>query len=71
MPTAARACRSCRFRSARIAAHDFGRAEFAVSVAELGTQPATLKLLAEMLPDPDQDLSQLVIAAALAGAHLQ
>jgi hypothetical protein len=51
--------------------HDFGRTEFTVSVAELGTQPATLKLLAEMLPDPNQDLSQLVIAAALAGAHLQ
>ncbi len=48
--------------------HDFGRTEFTVSVAELGTQPATLKLLAEMLPDPNQDLSQLVIAAALAGA---
>jgi hypothetical protein len=50
--------------------HDFGRTEFTVSVAELGTQPATLKLLAEMLPDPNQDLSQLVIAAALAGARL-
>lgn len=50
--------------------HDFGRTEFTVSVAELGTQPATLKLLAEMLPDPNQDLSQLVIAAALAGSRL-
>lgn len=48
--------------------HDFGRTEFTVSACELGTQPATLKLLAEMLPDPNQNLSQLVIAAALAGA---
>jgi hypothetical protein len=46
---------------------DFGRAEFAVSVAELGTQPATLKLLAEMLPDPDQKMSGTVIAAAIVG----
>ena len=50
--------------------HDFGRTEFTVSACELGTQPATLKLLAEMLPDPDQNLSQLVIAAALAGVKL-
>jgi hypothetical protein len=48
---------------------DFGRAEFGVSVAELGTPPATLKLLAEMLPDPDEKLGQLVIAAAVAGAR--
>jgi len=46
---------------------DFGRAEFGVSVAELGTAPATLTLLAEMLPDPNQNLQQLVIAAATAG----
>jgi len=44
---------------------DFGRAEFAVSVAELGAQPATLKVLAEMLPDPDQKMSGTVIAAAI------
>jgi hypothetical protein len=50
--------------------HDFGRTEFTVSACELGTQPATLKLLAEMLPDPNQNLGQLVIAAALAGAKL-
>jgi hypothetical protein len=47
---------------------DFGRAEFGVSVVELGTPPATLTLLAEMLPDPDEKLGQLLIAAALAGA---
>lgn len=48
--------------------HDFGRAEFEVSVVELGTPPATLTLLSEMLPDPDEGLSKLLIAAALAGA---
>src|ERR1700686_2055255 len=47
---------------------EFGRAEFGASVVELGTPPATLTLLAEMLPDPDEKLGQLVIAAALAGA---
>ena len=46
---------------------DFGRAEFGVSVAELGTPPATLALLSEMLPDPDEKFGQLVVAAALAG----
>jgi hypothetical protein len=49
---------------------DFGRVEFGVKVAELGTQPETLKLLAEMLPDPDEKVSQLLIAAALAGAGI-
>jgi hypothetical protein len=44
---------------------DFGRAEFTVSVAELGTQPTTLKLLADMLPDPNEKMSGTVIAAAL------
>jgi hypothetical protein len=47
---------------------DFGQAEFGVSVAELGTPPATLALLSEMLPDPDEKLGKLLIAAALAGA---
>jgi hypothetical protein len=46
---------------------DFGRAEFTVSVAELGTQPATLKLLADMLPDPNEKMSGTVIAAAIVG----
>jgi len=46
---------------------DFGRAEFGVRVAELGAAPTTLKLLSEMLPDPDQKLSGMVIAAAIAG----
>jgi hypothetical protein len=46
---------------------DFGRAEFGVRVAEIGTPPATLKLLADMLPDPNEKVSQLLIAAALAG----
>ncbi|MFI4878135.1 MAG: hypothetical protein ACHP9U_04685 [Steroidobacterales bacterium] len=44
---------------------DFGQAEFTVSVAELGVAPATLKLLAEMLPDPDEKVGQLLIVAAL------
>jgi hypothetical protein len=46
---------------------DFGNAEFTVSVAELGTQPSTLKLLAEMLPDPNEKMSGTVIAAAIVG----
>jgi hypothetical protein len=50
--------------------HDFGRVEFGVSVAELGTAPATLKLLADMLPDPNENLGKLLIAAACAGAGL-
>ncbi len=50
---------------------DFGRAEFGVRVAELGTPPQTLKLLAEMLPDPNEKVSQLLIAAAAAGAGVQ
>ena len=49
---------------------DFGRAEFRVSVAELGTAPETLKLLADMLPDPNENLEKLLIAAAAAGAKL-
>jgi hypothetical protein len=51
--------------------HDFGRAEFGVSVVELGTPPATLTLLSEMLPDPEEKLSKLLIDAALAGAVRQ
>jgi hypothetical protein len=47
---------------------DFGQAEFSVSVAELGTTPATLKLLAEMLPDADEKAGQLLISAALSGS---
>jgi hypothetical protein len=50
---------------------DFGRVEFGVSVAELGTAPATLTALAEMLPDPDERLGKLVIAAACAGVGLR
>jgi hypothetical protein len=50
---------------------DFGRAEFAVSVAELGTPPEVLSLLADMLPDPNQPLEKLLVAAALARAGLQ
>jgi hypothetical protein len=46
---------------------DFGRVEFTVTTAELGAQPATLKLLAEMLPDPEQKVSGTVIAAAVVG----
>jgi hypothetical protein len=50
---------------------DFGRAEFGVRVAELGTPPETLKLLAEMLPDPNEKVGQLLIAAAAAGAGVK
>ncbi len=50
--------------------HDFGRVEFGVSVAELGTAPATLKLLADMLPDPNENLCKVLIAAARTGAGL-
>jgi hypothetical protein len=50
---------------------DYGRAEFGVRVAELGTPPATLTLLSEMLPDPEEDFSKLLVAAAIAsiGVH--
>jgi len=51
--------------------HDFGRAEFAVSVAELGTPPQTLSLLAEILPDPNEPFEKLLVAAALARVGLQ
>jgi hypothetical protein len=50
---------------------DFGNARFSVSVAELGTPPQTLTLLAEMLPDPSQPFEKLLVAAALARAGLQ
>lgn len=50
--------------------HDFGRVEFGVCVAELGTAPATLKLLADMLPDPNENLGKMLIAAARVGAGL-
>src|SRR5579862_3471206 len=51
--------------------HDFGRAEFAVSVAELGTPSQTLTLLADILPDPNEPLEKLLVAAALARVGLQ
>lgn len=51
--------------------HDFGRTEFAVSVAELGTPPQTLTLLAEILPDPNEPFEKLLVAAALARVGLQ
>jgi hypothetical protein len=50
---------------------DFGRTEFTVSVAELGTPPATLTLLADMLPDPDENITKLLISAATAGSRFQ
>lgn len=50
--------------------HDFGRVEFGVSVAELGTAPGTLSLLADMLPDPDEKLGKLLIVAACSGVGL-
>jgi hypothetical protein len=50
---------------------DFGRAQFTVSVAELGTPSQTLSMLAEMLPDPDEKLSKLLIAAALSRVGMQ
>jgi hypothetical protein len=48
-------------------AHPFGWADFGVRVAEIGTQPTTLRLLADLLPEPDE-IGQLLIAAARAGA---
>ena len=50
--------------------HDFGRVEFGVSVAELGTAPGPLSLLADMLPDPDEKLGKLLIVAACSGVGL-
>ncbi|MBV8144098.1 MAG: hypothetical protein JO184_03740 [Gammaproteobacteria bacterium] len=50
---------------------DFGRAEFTVTVVELGTPPATLSMLADMLPDPDEKLTKLLISAATAGSKFQ
>jgi hypothetical protein len=50
---------------------DFGRAEFVVSAAEVGTPPQTLTLLAEILPDPNEPFEKLLVAAALARAGLQ
>ncbi|MBV8909962.1 MAG: hypothetical protein JOZ89_04295 [Gammaproteobacteria bacterium] len=51
--------------------HDFGRAEFAVSVAELGTPSQTLTMLADILPDPNEPMEKLLVAAALARIGLQ
>lgn len=51
--------------------HDFGRAEFAVSVAELGTPSQTLTLLADILPDPNEPMEKLLVTAALARVGLQ
>ena len=50
---------------------DFGHAEFAVSVAELGTPPQILTLLADILPDPNEPLEKLLVAAALARVGVQ
>lgn len=47
---------------------DFGRAVFAVSVAEVGAPPATLTLLAELLPSSPDSLAKLVVLAALSAA---
>jgi hypothetical protein len=47
--------------------HPYGWAQFGVRVAEVGVQPTTLKLLAELLPEPDA-LGQLLMSAARAGA---
>jgi hypothetical protein len=50
---------------------DFGRTDFAVSVAELGTPSQTLSVLAGILPDPNEPLEKLLVAAALARVGLQ
>lgn len=50
---------------------DFGRTDFAVSVAELGTPSQTLTLLAGILPDPNEPIEKLLVAAALARVGLQ
>lgn len=49
---------------------DFGRVNFTVSVAEYGAPPATLALLGEILPRPEQEsLAKLLLSAALALAN--
>jgi hypothetical protein len=48
---------------------DYGRVEFGVQVAEVGTAPGTLRLLADILPDPDEKMARLVVSAAVAGLH--
>ena len=50
---------------------DFGHAEFGVSVAELGTPPQILTLLADILPDPNEPFEKLLVAAALARVGAQ
>jgi len=50
--------------------HPFGWAEFGIRVAEIGTPPETLKLLAELLPEPDENVGQLLIIAARSGIGL-
>lgn len=51
-------------------AHPFGWAEFGIRVAEIGTPPETLKLLADLLPDPNENVGQLLIIAARTGIGL-
>ena len=51
--------------------HDFGHAEFSVSAAELGSPSQTLTLLADVLPDPNEPMEKLLVAAALARVGLQ
>lgn len=48
----------------------FGWAEFGVRVAEVGTPPETLKLLADLLPEPDENVGALIITAARSGIGL-
>jgi hypothetical protein len=44
--------------------HDFGRADFTVTAAEIGAQPATLAFLAQLLPTTTDRRTQLLMEAA-------
>ena len=45
--------------------HDFGRADFTVSAAEIGTPPATLTLLSQLFPLTTERRARLMIEAAI------
>ena len=49
-------------------ARDFGRVDFSVSAAEIGTVPATLTLLSQLLPVTTDRRTKLLIEAASAAA---
>ena len=45
--------------------HDFGRVDFTVSAAEIGTPPATLTLLSQLFPLTTERRARLMIEAAI------